>query len=292
MKEFNNKVAVITGAASGIGRGLSERCAHEGMKVVIADVDESALAKVEKELQSKGTQVLSVLTDVSKVSDVETLMKKTLDTFGEVHLLVNNAGVVAGNTIWESTAADWEWVMGVNLWGVIYGLRFFVPVMLKQDTEAHIINTASATGLVSYNLSAPYQVAKHGVVALSEHLYYSLRQRNAKVNVSVLCSGWVKTRILNSGRNRPIELQNAPRKRPLSQESAVPHLKKMRQAIQNGMTTNEVADHVFNAIENEQFYILTHLAETVPLVRQRIDDILNRRNPSQVDIDDFLFLNH
>jgi NAD(P)-dependent dehydrogenase (short-subunit alcohol dehydrogenase family) len=290
MKEFSGKVAVITGAASGIGLGIADRCAREDMKVVLADVEESALAKTEKALRAKGTKVLSVLTDVSKVSDVETLAKKTLDTFGEVHLLVNNAGVVAGSTIWESTPFDWEWVMGVNLWGVIYGLRSFVPIMLRQDTEAHIINTASATGLVSYSLSAPYQVAKHGVVSLSEHLYYSLQQQNAKVNVSVLCSGWVKTRVLNSGRNRPLELRNATRKKPSGRESFALHVKKVRQAVQDGMSPNEVADQVFNAIENEQFYILTHLAETTPLVRQRMEDILSHRNPPQADIDDFLFL--
>lgn len=255
MNKLSGKVAVITGAASGIGLGISERCASEGMKVVIADLEESTLAKTEKALRAKGAKVLSVLTDVSKVSDVEKLAKKTLDTFGEVHLLVNNAGVVAGGTIWESTSSEWEWVMGVNLWGVIHGLRYFVPIMLKQDTESHIVNTASATGLVSYSLSAPYQITKHGVVALSEHLYYSLRQQNAKINVSVLCSGWVKTRILNAGRNRPLKLRNLPKKKSLGKDGIALHVKKLRQAIQDGMSPDQVADQVFNAIENKQFYI-------------------------------------
>ena len=292
MKDFSGKVAVITGAAGGIGLGISERCAREGMKVVLADIDESALARTEKALRAKGAKVLSVLTDVLKVNNVETLAKKTLDTFGEVHLLVNNAGVVAGSTIWESTSSDWEWVMGVNLWGVIYGLRSFVPIMLRQDTESHIVNTASATGLVSYSLSAPYQVTKHAVVSLSEHLYYSLQQQNAKINVSVLCSGWVKTGILNGGRNRPVELRNPPKKKSLGRESIALHVKKLRRAVQEGMFPDEVADHVFNAIENEQFYIVTHPAETTPLVQQRMEDILQQRNPPETDLDDFLFLRH
>lgn len=290
MNKFSGKVAVITGAASGIGLGISERCANEGMKVVIADIEESSLAKTEKALRAKGAKVLSVLTDVSKVSDVEKLAKKTLDTFGEVHLLVNNAGVVAGSTIWESTSSEWEWVMGVNLWGVIHGLRYFVPIMLKQDTESHIVNTASATGLVSYSLSAPYQITKHAVVALSEHLYYSLQQQNAKINVSVLCSGWVKTRILNAGRNRPIKLRNLPKKKSLGKEGIALHVKKLRQAIHDGMPPDQVADQVFNAIENKQFYILTHPAETTPLVQQRMNGILHQQNPPETDIDDFLFL--
>lgn len=290
MKEFSGKVAVITGAASGIGLGIAERCAHEGMKVVLADIEESALTKAEKSLRTKGADVVSVVTDVSKAHDVEALATKTLDRYGEVHLLVNNAGVVAGSTIWDSTSSEWEWVMGVNLWGVIYGLRVFVPIMLKQDTEAYIVNTASATGLVSYGLSAPYQVAKHGVVALSEHLYYSLQQRNAKINVSVLCSAWVKTRILNAGRNRPDELRNVSRRRASGENSVALHVKKLRRAVQEGMSPDAVAERVFNAIENKQFYIMTHPGETAPLVQHRMEKILAQQNPPPIDIEDFLFL--
>jgi short-subunit dehydrogenase len=163
-------------------------------------------------------------------------------------------------------------------------------MMLRQDTESHIVNTASATGLVGYGLSDPYQVAKHGVVSLSEHLYYSLRQRDAKLNVSVLCSAWVKTRILNAGRNRPAQLKSLPRNKASGGESLALQVKKMRRAVQDGMSPQEVASQVFHAIENEQFYILTHLAATAPLVRQRMEGILHHRNPSQVEMDDFLFL--
>src|SRR5262245_45104615 len=143
MKDFKGKVAVITGAASGIGRALAERCASEGMKVVLADVEPGALAEVEASLQAGGGTALAVRTDVSQAKDVEALAQQTLETFGAVHLLCNNAGVAtSGALAWESSLTDWEWVMGVNLWGVIHGVRIFVPIMLAQDTECHIVNTA------------------------------------------------------------------------------------------------------------------------------------------------------
>src|SRR4030042_4453683 len=149
MKEFKGKVAVITGAASGVGLGLAERCAQEGMKVVLAGINEDTLRKAEKDIKKTGATTLVVKTDVSKASDVETLAKKTIDSFGAVHLLFNNAGVSAGISVWGSTLADWEWTLGVNLWGVIYGVHFFVPIMLKQNTECHIVNISSGNGLLT-----------------------------------------------------------------------------------------------------------------------------------------------
>ena len=210
MKEFKGKVAVITGAASGIGRGIAERCAQESMKVVLADVEKNALAQTAAEMHATGATVLAVLTDVSKASDVEVLAQKTLDAFGAIHVVCNNAGVDAIGSSWESMLNDWQWVMGVNLWGVIHGVRVFVPIMLAQDTEGHIVNTASIAGLLPYHpLSASYHVTKHGVVALSEQLYHELAQRGAKVKVSVLCPGGVSTRIMDAERNRPTALQHA-----------------------------------------------------------------------------------
>lgn len=278
MKEFRDKVAVITGAASGIGRGIAERCVQEGMKVVLADVEEAALAQTERELRDTNATVLAVRTDVSRASDIETLAQKTLKAFGAVHLLVNNAGVGAGGSIWESTLADWEWVMGVNLWGVIHGLRIFVPIMLAQDTEGHIVNTASIAGLLPYHPGAPYHVTKHGVVALSEQLYYSLAQRNAKVKVSVLCPGWVNTRIMDSERNRPGELQNEPGNLPPGPEQEA-IVQSMHEAAQAGLSPRQVSDHVFNAIRSEQFYILTH-PEFNSVIQQRMENILQQRNPA------------
>lgn len=278
MKEFSGKVAVVTGAASGIGRALAERAAQEGMKVVLADVEEPALAQTEQELNGAGATVLAVRTDVSKADDVGALAQKTLDAFGAVHLLFNNAGVGTGGTIWESSLADWQWVMDVNLWGVIHPLRTFVPIMLAQDTEGHIVNTASIAGLLPYHPGAPYQVTKHAVVALSENLYYSLAGTNAKIKASVLCPGWVNTQIMDSERNRPPELENEPLDESMSPEKEA-IMQGMRQAAQAGMSPQQVADDVFKAIQAEQFYILTH-TEFNPGIQKRMEDILQQRNPA------------
>ena len=171
MKEFKGKVAVITGSASGMGRAVAERFAQEGMKVVLADVEQKALDKAESEMKAAGATVLAVRTDVSKPEALQALAKKTLDTFGAVHLLHNNAGVAAGNAVWETTLADWKWVMGVNLWGPIHGIWAFLPIMLKQDTECHIICTSSMGGLISTPfIGVAYNVSKFGVIALCETL--------------------------------------------------------------------------------------------------------------------------
>lgn len=278
MKEFKGKVAVITGAASGIGRGIAERCAQEGMKVVLADIEEKVLTQTEEEMKTAGAVVLAVLTDVSKASDIEALAQKTLHAFGTVHLLCNNAGVGGGTSIWESTLADWEWVIGVNLWGVIYGVRTFVPIMLEQDTEGHIVNTASVAGLVSYRGFGIYKVTKHGVVTLSETLYHELGQREAKIKVSVLCPGFVNTQIMDSVRNRPIALQNEPVKEPLSPEVEM-RRQAWLQAVQEGMSPQQVADCVFQAIRDEKFYILP-APEWKSKVQLRMEDILQERNPT------------
>ena len=174
MKDLKDKVAVITGAASGIGYAIAEKAVSEGAKVVLADVEEQALVKAEAELKEQGGSVLSVLTDVSRPEDIEEVAGKTLKAFGAVHLLFNNAGVGAGMSVWRSTIADWQWVINVNLWGVIYGIKTFVPIMNDQDTECHIVNTASLAGLVSFPGLGPYNITKFGVVTLSETLYHEL----------------------------------------------------------------------------------------------------------------------
>jgi len=255
MKEFNDKVAVITGGASGIGRALADRCAKEGMKIVLADIEATALEQAERELEAAGAQVLQVRTDVSKADDVELLARKTIDEFGAVHLLFNNAGVGAGGTVWNSTLADWQWVLGVNLWGIIHGVRTFVPIMLAQDTECHIVNTSSLAGLLPYHPSSPYQVSKFAVVGLSENMYNSLKQINSKIHVSVLCPGWVKTRIMDSGRNRPAELQNKPGEVPITPDDDVV-IQSMVESMEAGILPFEVANEVFNCIEKQQFYII------------------------------------
>ena len=278
MTEFRGKVAVVTGAGSGIGRALAERCASEGMKVAVSDVDERALAEAQGVLRGMGATSLSVPTDVAKDEQVAELARRTVDAFGGVHLLFNNAGVAAGGAPWESTREDWEWVIGVNLWGVINGVRHFVPIMLGQHSEAHIVNTASIAGILEGHPSAPYQVTKHAVVALSENLHRSLTRRGAEVHASVLCPGWVNTRIAESARNRPRELRSKPQDRPRD-----PHAEargqRIRGLLASAMEPARVADVVFDAIKRRQFYIFTDLDEHDPYIRTRLEDILNVRNP-------------
>ncbi|HKX33418.1 MAG TPA: SDR family NAD(P)-dependent oxidoreductase [Blastocatellia bacterium] len=219
--------------------------------------------------------MLSVKTDASKRSDVELLARRTLEAFGHVHLLFNNAGVAGGGAAWEATWNDWEWVIGVNLWGVIHGVKVFTPLMLAQNTECHIINTSSTAGLIVGGSFAPYSVTKHAVVALSESLYLTLQQRNALVKVSVLCPGLVRTQIGDAERNRPAELRNEP-------ITMTPEMQARRAAfnaaIETSMPPLQVAEAVFEAIKNEQFYILSH-PEWIEAIQLRTDNLLRLENP-------------
>lgn len=277
MKELRGKVAVVTGAASGIGQGLARRFAAEGMKVVLADVEERALAALEEELRRQGAEALAVPTDVTDAAAVERLAARGLDAYGAVHVLCNNAGVVVGGLAWELTHADWEWVVGVNLWGVIHGMRVFVPRMLAQETECHVVNTASMAGLVSSPYNAVYNVTKFGVVALSESLHHDLAIVNAKVGVSVLCPGWVNTRIFDAERTRPARLASGPRRAPTATEEALDQL--ARQFLASGLPPERVAELVVDAIRSERFYILTH-PEWKGMIRARMEGILEERTPS------------
>lgn len=277
MKVFRGKVAVITGAASGIGRGLADRCVQEGMKVVLADIDGEALIQAEKELKAAGATVLAVLTDVAKPNDIEALAQRTIDAFGAVHLLCNNAGVAAGERILEASLADWEWVIGVNLWGVIHGVRVFMPIMLEQDTDCHVVNTASMAGFESDPGKGIYKVTKHGIVSLSETLYHELVQEGARVGVSVLCPAWVNTRIFESLLERRQRLETHPAE-DISPE-AEEMIQAKRRALQEGMPPVQVADYVFSAIREGKFYIFTH-QEGKNGIRRRMEDILQERNPT------------
>lgn len=276
MENFQGRVAVITGAASGIGRAIAERCASEGMKVVLAGINSETLRPLEQALTASGATVLSVPTDVSRREDVEALAQRTLDAFGAVHLLVNNAGVSAGSSVWESTWNDWEWVISVNLWGVINGIKSFVPDMLAQDAEGHIVNVASVSGLVAYHPTAPYQVTKAAVVTLSENLFRTLADCNARLGVSVLCPGWVRSAIVDSGRNRPTALKDPP-------VALTPERQTWRAAarasVQAGMSPEEVAGHTFDAIRDGRFYVLTH-PDFTPHIEERTRRMLNGQNPT------------
>lgn len=278
MKEFRDKVAVVTGAASGIGRAIATHCMSAGMKLVLADIEEEALLATEAELKSAGGRVISVVTDVSQRNDIELLAQKTLETFGVVHLLCNNAGVAAGSTAWETTFKEWKWTLGVNLWGVIHGIQTFVPIMLKQDIEGYIVNIASLGGLLSYMPAyAAYHASKHAVVAISEKLYYDLGENGGKISVSVLCPGLVSTRIIEAERNRPVELQEDTSDRAIAPEMEIT-LKELRQATEAGMSPDKVADQMFRSIMEKRFYILTH-PEYIPLVQARMEAIIQGKNP-------------
>jgi len=251
--------------------------------VVLADIEEEALTLAERDVKALGASTLTVITDVSKANSVEALAKKTLDTFGAVHLLCNNAGVIANGSAWGSTLRDWKWVMGVNLWGVIHGIHVFVPIMLEQSTECHIVNTASMAGLASPAPTyAMYYVTKHGVVALSEALYHELAQKGASIGVSVLCPGFVNTRLVGAERNRPIKLKNdsTDEQRYLADPVNQVIAQGFATLVSNGISPQTVADCVFNAVREDKFYILVNDDPWQPSLRARFDDILEERNPN------------
>ena len=208
MRELEGKVAVVTGAASGIGLGLATRFAEEGMKVVLADIEAPALEAAVSTLRRAERDVIGVRTDVSSYESVEALAAKAVETYGKVHVLCNNAGVGGGNLLWLTTDQDWRWIMGVNLWGVINGIRAFVPGMIAHGEEGHIVNTASLAGITTPTVDAIYAATKHAVVAISEALYFQLHVTGTKLSASVLCPGFVQTNIVDSARNRPQELRN------------------------------------------------------------------------------------
>ena len=275
MREFADRVAVVTGGASGIGRGMAESFAARGMKLVLGDIEKPELDRTVGELAASGAEVVGVACDVARAESVAELAERALDAYGAVHVLCNNAGVGAGGpaAIWESPLEDWNWVMGVNLMGVIHGIRSFMPIMIEQGTEGHIVNTASMAGLAHGR--GIYGVTKHAVVALSESLYSELRLRGSKLGVSVLCPGWVNTRIIEAERNRP----EAPRPDP---GELGPEFEAMREAviglIRSGLDPRKVGDTVVEAMEDQRFYVLTH-PNWKNMIQSRMESILEGRDP-------------
>ncbi len=276
MKEFKDKVALVTGAASGIGFALADRFASVGMKVVLADVEATALAAAEQTLKKKGAPVLAVRTDVSKAVEVQKLADEAYAKFGAVHVLCNNAGVGMGGISWELPLEDWEWVLGVNLWGVIHGIRTFVPRMLADGTEGHIINTASVAGLISSPYMSVYQATKHAVVTMTESLKMELELTGAQISASVLCPGFVATRISDSERNRPPGGPTAETPRQLAQQEMIREM--ARQQVAAGLKPSEVAEMVLEAVRDDRFYIVTH-PRFKKLIRLRMENILEGRTP-------------
>ena len=248
MKQFAGRVAVVTGAASGIGFAMAERFAAEGMKVVMADVEPAALDAAAAALSPRAPAVLAARVDVSKAEDVERLARETYQTFGAAHVVCNNAGVAVIGAVHEHSLADWQWVMGVNLWGVIHGVSAFVPRMLAGGDEGHIVNTASMAGLTTAPFMSVYDVTKHGVVALSESMYKEFKASGAPIGVSVVCPGLINTNIMRSSRNRPVELGEEGKAGPMAQAFG----QGLADRLVDGYPPSEVARQVLEGIRDER----------------------------------------
>ena len=271
MKMLEGKVAAVTGAASGLGRAMALAFAGEGMHAALADVDEPGLKSTLNEVQSRGVRAFAMRVDVSRYQEVESFCSKAIAQFGAMHVVCNNAGVSPLGAVWENTLADWQWILGVNLWGVIHGVRAFVPRLLAQG-EGHVVNTASVAGLISPPGMGAYNVTKHAVVALSESLYHDLRLRGSPVGVSVLCPAYVPTGIADSERNRPRELLN-PAKSSSKEETM------LKKAVASGkLSADDVARAVVAAVKEERFYVLTH-PRIKGAIQARMEDILEERPP-------------
>jgi len=273
MKQLAGKVAVVTGGASGIGLAVAHRLAAEQVKLVILDVEQAALEAAEHELRAGGASVLGIRTDVGNAAAFEAAVRKAREAFGIAQIIVNNAGVSGGTgPLWTLTESDWQWTLSVNLWGVIHGIRLLLPPLLASGEEGHIVNTASIAGLTSHPWMGPYTATKHAVVAISEVLAKELELAKAKVGVSVLCPGFVKTKIASSHRNRPADeaASAAPAGGGLGQI--------MHQLVDAGVSPDTIAERVVAAIREPRFYILTH-AEMKPAIEHRVRDILEERPP-------------
>ncbi|HLG11895.1 MAG TPA: SDR family NAD(P)-dependent oxidoreductase [Dehalococcoidia bacterium] len=275
MKDFAGKVAVVTGAASGMGRAFAERFAAEGMKVVLSDIEATALDAAVAEMRAAGHDITGAVTDVSKLESVQALAQSALAAYGKVHVVCNNAGVDGYlGTIWEATPRDWQWTFGVNFWGVVNGVSTFLPILLAQDEEAYVVNTSSATAIVPG--SNIYGVTKHAVLAYSEAIHGQLKQHGAKVGISCLCPGTVNTKLFYGGRNRPAELRNVGETE--ATEPGAQARVMLRQVLAQSIPPSEVAGILLDAVRNERFYVLTD-HDWDERARLRAEAILARGNP-------------
>jgi NAD(P)-dependent dehydrogenase (short-subunit alcohol dehydrogenase family) len=276
VKNFRGRVAVVTGAASGIGLALAERFAAEGMKVVMADIEAGALATASERVRRQGAAVLPIRVDVSQPGDVERLAEETYAAFDAAHVVCNNAGVAVIGATHEHTLADWQWVINVNLWGVIHGVRAFLPRMLAGGDEGHVVNTASMAGLTTAPFMSVYDVTKHGVVALSESMYKELALSGAPIGVSVVCPGLIDTNIMRSSRNRPENLGEEGKAGPMAQAFG----QSLSDRLAGGYPPSEVADQVVAGIRDGRFYIVPAQPDVKSNIAIRANDLLELRNPT------------
>ena len=277
MRDLAGRVAVVTGAASGIGFAMAERFAAEGMKVVLADIEAPALERAAAALRDKAPGLLQTRVDVSRAEDVERLAAETYTAFGAAHVVCNNAGVAVLGAVHEHTLADWQWVMGVNLWGVIHGVRSFVPRMLAGGDEGHVVNTASMAGLTTSAYMSVYDVTKHGVVALSEAMYKEFEATGAPLGVSVVCPGLIDTNIMRSARNRPEELDEEGKAGPAAQAFG----EALASRLAGGYPPSEVASQVVDGIREKRFYVVPAQPEIKQGAFVRAQDIIELRNPTR-----------
>lgn len=278
MKDLHDKVAVVTGAASGIGEALARQFARQGMKLVLADIEEAALLEVEKELRKADTPVVAVKTDVSRKASVFRLADEAFNAFGNVHVVCNNAGVSGGlGHIWEIPDQDWDWVMAVNLYGVLYGMQAFVPRMIANNEEGLILNTTSVVGLTTGTTSV-YGVTKHVVSRMTEGLHYDLQAAGSKLKAALLVPGATATNILYADRNRPEELLV-----PMEEDkrtAVIERRQKRHEQLQDiGMAPDELGKLVIQAIQDDTFYIIADPERTRHSVRLRMEGILDGTGP-------------
>jgi NAD(P)-dependent dehydrogenase (short-subunit alcohol dehydrogenase family) len=274
MELGSGKVAVVTGAGSGIGLALANALAVGGCSVVLADVQDDALERAAEQVARHGVDTLAVRTDVSDRDEVEALARATIDRFGAVHVVCNNAGVSGAGDPWLGPIEGWEWVMGVNFWGVVHGVRAFLPHLVMSG-GGHIVNTASMAGLYP-GFAAPYDASKHAVVAITEGLYHSLRDAQMPVGVSCLCPGWVRTGILDADRNWPAEYGAVP------EVDAAAEIARtyVRRAIDEGTQPAAIADHVLDAVRDGRYWVLPH-PEFVDMAMERFAQIGEGANPER-----------
>jgi NAD(P)-dependent dehydrogenase (short-subunit alcohol dehydrogenase family) len=281
MEQLSGKIAVITGAASGIGRALADVLASEGMKLALADVEQAPLDLAVADLAAKGATVLGVVTDVADAASMDAFAQRTLDHYGAVHVVCNNAGVAGGGTMWDLTAADWQFVLGPNLWGVVHGVRVFGRYLVAQN-EGHIVNTASVAGLASFPGLGPYNVSKHAVVTLSETLNAELRFVKSEVGVSVLCPGFVNTRIFEPDRHRARAGDSRVALDDVGRQIAA-------SVANTFMQPDAVAKQVLDAIRQRRFYVFTHPG-TEDVIRRRMEGMLSNTPPDGLDPSVLAFL--
>lgn len=289
MREFTDKTAVVTGAASGMGYAFAERFAAEGMNVVLADIETDALKAAVVQLQQQERNVIGVEVNTMRRETLESLRDQAIDRFGAIHVLCNNAGVASRQDgglgagtgqlpVWEVPDSTWDWVMGVNFWGVLYGLQVFVPHMIEHGETGHIVNTASLAGLIPG--ASAYSVSKHGVLTLTEGLWHHLRDLNTNLSASVLCPGFVNTQILDAERNRPSEFGE--------QVEGTPEARAAGQALLGGgMQPSDVAELVWRAMVDDELYILPHHGWT-DVIRGRVEAVLAGKQPVDIDFEAML----